>query len=72
MAHLVSDQIPQDEDIAELATAYRKEVRTTKLAIDDPATLREDMVPGVQPRNTYAGTASCAQCHPTAYQALGP
>jgi hypothetical protein len=65
---LVSDQIPQDASIAALAAAYRDEIRHTKLAIDDPATLREDMVPGVQPRNTYAGTQSCAQCHPTAWK----
>ena len=64
--HLVSDQIPQDESIAALAMAYREEIRRTKLAVDDPATLREDMVPGVQPRNSYAGTQSCVQCHPGA------
>ncbi|HEY3901799.1 MAG TPA: multiheme c-type cytochrome [Chthoniobacter sp.] len=66
--HLVSDQIPQDESISALAAAYRKEIAGTKLAIDDPGALREDMVPGVQPRNAYAGTESCAQCHPSAYQ----
>jgi hypothetical protein len=60
---LVSDRIPQDENIAALAAAYRDEIRHAKLAIDDPATLREDMVPGVQPRNSYAGTQSCMQCH---------
>jgi hypothetical protein len=64
--HLVSDQIPQDENIAALATAYRDEIRRTKLAVDDPASARDDMVPGVQPRNTYAGTESCAACHPNA------
>ena len=66
--HLVSDQIPQDENIAALAAAYRQEIAKTKLTIDDPGALREDMVPGVQPRNAYAGTESCAQCHPSAYQ----
>jgi len=65
---LVSDQIPQDADVAALATAYRKEIRDTKLAVDDPATLREDMVPGVQPRNAYAGSQSCAPCHASAYK----
>jgi hypothetical protein len=67
--HLVSDQIPQDENIAALAVAYRREIANTKLAIDDPGALRDDMVPGVQPRNAYAGTESCGQCHPSAYQA---
>ena len=63
---LVSDEIPQDADIAALAVAYRDEIRQTKLAIDDPATLREDMVPGVQARASYAGTQSCLTCHQTA------
>ncbi|MEI9893908.1 MAG: multiheme c-type cytochrome [Chthoniobacter sp.] len=66
---LVDERIPQDEGIAALATAYREEIRHTKLAIDDPATLREDMVPGVQPHNSYAGTQSCVQCHPSAAKA---
>jgi hypothetical protein len=65
---LVDEQIPQNPEIAALAIAYRDQIRQTKLAIDDPATLREDMVPGVQPHNTYAGTQSCAQCHPSAYK----
>jgi hypothetical protein len=63
---LVSDQIAQDQNITALASAYREEIRRSKLAIDDPATLREDMVPGVQPHNSYAGTQTCVQCHPGA------
>jgi hypothetical protein len=63
---LVSDEIPQDESIAALAVEYRDEIRQTKLAIDDPATLQEDMVPGVQARASYAGTQSCVTCHQTA------
>ena len=63
---LVRDDIPQDEDIAALAVAYREEIRQAKLAIDDPASLREDMVPGVQARASYAGTQSCLTCHRTA------
>ena len=63
---LVSDQIPQAEGIAALAVAYREQIRGTKLAIDDPATLQEDMVPGVQARATYAGTQHCISCHPQA------
>ncbi len=66
---LVSDRIPQDEEIAALAVAYREEVRTAKLAIDDPAKLAEDMVPGVKATATYAGTESCAACHPKAMAA---
>jgi hypothetical protein len=63
---LVSDRIPQEEAIAELAAAYRGEVRKTRLEIDDPAKLAEDMVPGVKATATYAGTQSCASCHPSA------
>ena len=66
---LVSDRIPQDEEIRALAEAYRAEVRKTKLAIDDPAKLAEDMVPGVKATATYAGTQSCATCHATAVKA---
>ena len=66
---LVSDRIPQDEEIRALAVAYRGEVRKTKLAIDDPAKLAEDMVPGVKATATYAGTQSCAACHAKAMQA---
>ena len=66
---LVSDRIPQDEEIGALAAAYRDEVRKTKLAIDDPAKLAEDMVPGVKATATYAGTQSCAACHATAMKA---
>ena len=63
---LVSDQIPQASEIAALAREYRDEVRPTKLAIDDPATLQRDMVPGVKVAATYAGSASCAACHASA------
>ena len=66
---LVSDHIPQDEEIRALAEAYRAEVRKTKLAIDDPAKLAEDMVPGVKATATYAGTQNCATCHATAAKA---
>jgi hypothetical protein len=66
---LVSDRIPQNETIADLAVAYRGEVRKTKLEIDDPAKLTEDMVPGVKATATYAGTQSCATCHPSAMKA---
>ena len=45
---LVSDKIPEDPAIRELAVAYREEIRRTKLDLDDPAMLGADMVPGVQ------------------------
>ena len=65
---LVSDQIPQDEEIRALASAYRDEVRGARLALDDPADLQGDMVPGVKTAATYAGSQSCASCHAAATQ----
>lgn len=66
---LVNEQIPQAEDIAAFATAYRETIRSTRLAIDDPAGAQENLVPGVTARATFAGTQSCASCHPQAMQA---
>lgn len=63
---LVSDRIVQDEEIAALAVAYRGEVRRTTLALDDPATLRQDMVPGVKASAQFAGSETCLGCHPSA------
>ncbi|HYR58112.1 MAG TPA: cytochrome c family protein, partial [Chthoniobacteraceae bacterium] len=63
---LVGDNIPQSAEITSLAAEYRDEVRRTKLAIDDPATLAQDMVPGVKVAATYAGTESCVACHASA------
>lgn len=66
---LVSDQIPEDAEIAALAGQYRAEIRSAKLALDDPASLEGDMVPGVKAAATYVGSAACASCHPTAAKA---
>src|SRR5262249_46385025 len=43
---LLHDKIPENESMRTLATQYRKEVRSTRLAVDDPARLQENMVPG--------------------------
>jgi nitrate/TMAO reductase-like tetraheme cytochrome c subunit len=66
--HLVGQDIPQDDEIRALAQAYRDEVRTAKLSIDDLAKLREDMVPGVKAAATFAGSQGCAACHPSAWK----
>ena len=63
---LVTDQIPQHPEIAALATAYRDEVRGAKLAIDDPASLQGDRVPGVKTTASYVGTQACVSCHASA------
>jgi hypothetical protein len=66
---LVSDHIAQDEEIAALAAGYRSEIRRTRLAIDDPATLQQDMVPGVKATASFIGSEHCLTCHPSAAHA---
>jgi Cytochrome c554 and c-prime len=63
---LLEDTIPEDGSVRALADRYRDEVRTTKLAVDDPANLQANMVPGVKMAATYVGTAACISCHPSA------
>ena len=60
---LVSDQIPEDSSIRELATDYRAEIRRTKLDLDDPAKLQADMIPGVKSGADFAGSEPCLACH---------
>ncbi len=62
---LLHDKIPQDESIRDLARAYRKEVRTTRLRVDDPESASDDRIPGVRAVAQYVGTARCAECHKT-------
>jgi hypothetical protein len=66
---LVSDVIPEDPEIVALAARYRATIRQTKLALDDPAYLAGDMVPGVRATASYAGSQACASCHPSATRA---
>lgn len=63
---LVHDRITQDDEIAALAASYRSEIRGTRLAIDDPATLQQDMVPGVKAVASFIGSENCLTCHPAA------
>ncbi|WP_294229098.1 multiheme c-type cytochrome [Prosthecobacter sp.] len=63
----MADDIPQDEGIIAHAEAYRAEVRTTKLAIDDPQRTRDDAVPGVRVAARYVGSEACAACHAEDY-----
>lgn len=60
------DRIPQDQEFRRLAQEYRDEIRRTRLAVDDPASLREDTIPGVRSVASFTGTAKCVECHPTA------
>ena len=63
----VKEQIPQDNGLLAVSNRYRSEIRQTRLAVDDPTHVGDDQVPGVRPPADYAGTTSCAGCHPTAY-----
>ena len=63
---LLHDRIPQDPSFRELARNYRGEVRHTRLAVDDPGNLGEDIVPGVRTAASYVGTETCMSCHPGA------
>ena len=60
---LVSDQIPKDQDIRQIADGYRAEIRRTNLDLDDPAKLQSDMIPGVKGGGEFAGTEVCLACH---------
>jgi hypothetical protein len=63
---LVHDRIPQSPAVATLNKQYRDEIRRTRLDLDDPEKLAADVVPGVKAAAAYAGTESCAGCHPQA------
>ena len=63
---LMRDTIPQDTSISGMVQDYRKKVRFTKLAVDDPNNLSADRVPGVRTEATYVGTEKCVGCHKTA------
>ena len=63
---LVSDKIPEDRAIRQLATDYRAEIRRTKLDLDDPSKLGADMIPGVKAGADFAGSEACLACHVSA------
>ncbi|MFN0078313.1 MAG: multiheme c-type cytochrome [Prosthecobacter sp.] len=63
----MADNIPQDDGIITHAEAYRAEVRTAKLTIDDPQRVRGDAVPGVRVTAKFTGSESCSACHAEDY-----
>ncbi|MEK0449593.1 MAG: hypothetical protein RL088_1861 [Verrucomicrobiota bacterium] len=63
---LVHHQIAEDREIEKLAIAYREEIRTTTLALDDPTRTAADAVPGVRSAPAFAGSESCTTCHAAA------
>ena len=60
---LLTDKIPQDDSLRGLMQKYRDEIRTTRLAIDDPNYLAADTIPGVRAAAAYVGTEKCLSCH---------
>lgn len=60
---LITPDISENAEVARLAVDYRDEIRVTKLAIDNPASISADRIPGVRAASTYAGSESCAACH---------
>lgn len=63
---LVHDMIAEAPEIQWLADEYRAEVRRTKLDIDDPERLQQDLVPGIKAVAEYIGSETCLTCHPNA------
>jgi len=63
---LLHDKIEQDESFRALAQAYRDEIRSARLAVDDPANLASDMIPGVRTAASYVGNEACLKCHRSA------
>lgn len=66
--YFIQETIAQDPKLTQLAQNYREEIRSAKLAVDDPARARDDEVPGVKSAAVYLGSESCAQCHAAAYE----
>jgi len=63
---LVTDKIPQDAGLRELAQKYREEIRHTRLAVDDANYLAADTIPGVRAAASYVGSEKCLTCHQNA------
>ena len=61
--HMLYPKVPQSEEIAALSKAFRKEVRGTTLAVDNPDAPSATSIPGVKPLATYVGSQSCQPCH---------
>lgn len=62
---LLSESIVQDEELRTLVAEYRKAIRDTPLAIDQPGEINPaSSIPGVSPVSSYVGSASCQSCHP--------
>jgi hypothetical protein len=66
---LLHEGFAEDPGIITLAADYRRQVRHTRLSLDDPAHVWANQVPGTHAMATYAGSESCLGCHASAAQA---
>ena len=64
---LLWDHIPQHPQMLALVQEFRKEIRETPLAIDNPHHSDPNAIPGVFGTAHYVGSASCQTCHPKAH-----
>ncbi len=65
---LLEEGIPQHKELLDYVKQFRREIRDTRLAIDDPHSVDPNAIPGVTTTATFVGSASCQSCHPQAYE----
>lgn len=63
---LLNDEFPEHPEVLARLQAYRGAVAQARLTLDDPQRARAGTVPGTRAVASYAGSESCAGCHPTA------
>ena len=60
---LLKEEIPQNPELRDLVSSYRKEIAKTPLAIDATEQSDPNAIPGVISSATYVGSETCKQCH---------
>jgi hypothetical protein len=66
--NMLYPNIAQAKEIAALSKAFRKQIRKTTLAVDNPDAPTANSIPGVKPLATYVGSQSCKTCHEEDYK----
>lgn len=66
--NMLYPDVAQAEEIAALSKAFRKQIRETTLAVDNPDAPTANSIPGVKPLATYVGSQSCKECHEEDYE----
>ena len=54
------------EHLRRHAKNCRDQIRKTRLDVDDPSKSGDDLIPGIRATAAFAGSESCAKCHPGA------